>query len=132
MATIADANSYFDTYVVHNESWVRSDDEKKQRALNEAEVDLLEAFGQYYEASSDLPDEAIYQQALWILRQNETIMSQDFNVIGTSVSGISVQMLGRKYDKISPDAQAIIEQDIASRDPDGSHYYNGRFGWTVM
>src|SRR5690606_42159920 len=122
MATIADANTYFDTYVVHNEPWTRADDNKKQRALNEAEVDLIEAYRQFYEDSSDLPDEAIYQQALWIRRQNETIMSQDFNVIGTSVSGISVQMIGRKYDNMSPDAQATSEQDSASRDADGSQY----------
>ena len=83
MANLAEANIYFDTYVAHNQPWTMADDEKKQRSLNQAESMLyLEYAAQYDPENQPLPDRAIYEQALWILRQDDVIMAQDFNVIG--------------------------------------------------
>lgn len=130
--TLQDANVYFDTYVLHNQPWTKADDATKQRALNNAEYLLYQSYPDVYNADDpdlQLPAEAVYQQALWLLRQNEAIMSQDFNVIGQSVSGISMQMKGTKYSLISPDAQRIIEEDLRNRD---NTDYNGRFGWLVL
>lgn len=133
--TIADANLFFDTYVVHNQPWVKAKDEVKQRALNNAEYILYHNYNQSYNKSDpekQMPTDAILWEALWLLRQDESIMKQDFNVTGLSVEGMSIQMKGEYYPLISPDAERIIEDDLNHRNPNDDNYYNGKFGWSVM
>lgn len=130
MANLAEANIYFDTYVAHNQPWTMADDEKKQRSLNQAESMLyLEYAAQYDIDTQPLPDRAIYEQALWILRQDDVIMAQDFNVIGRGVGPVWTQMKGTQYSKISPEVKKIIEEDLRARSDES---WNGKFGWVVM
>lgn len=110
-----DANTYFDNEVLHNDEWVKADDATRQRALNQAERVLYREFRDVYDIvdpTKQIPVNAIYEQALWMLRQNSTIRKSEFGVTGVSVSGIQVQTKGTSPSLIAPEAMKIIEEDI--------------------
>lgn len=127
MVTLEDANRYFDTEVLHNEPWVRSDDDRKQRALTQAENILYRHFRDVYSPEGEkLPNAAIYEQALWMLRQNSQFRNQEFGLVGQSVKGIQTQLKGNPISLISPEAQRVIDEDL---EESGSGYPVG--WWTL-
>jgi hypothetical protein len=122
---LTDAKSYFDTEVLHSGAWDEADDATRQKALNNAERILYRHFSKSYDINNSekwMPAEAIYEQALWMLRQDDTIQKAELGQAGVSVSGISVQMRG-KADYIAPEARRIIAQDLGT---------SVRARWTVI
>lgn len=110
--TLEDAKTYFETEVLHSGPWDEADDATRQKALNNAERILYRHFSSYdiNDESKWMPAEAIYEQALWMLRQDDAIQKAEMGVAGVSVAGISVQMRG-KADYIAPEARRIIAAD---------------------
>ena len=90
--TITDAQAYFDTYVLHSEPWDEADDIRKTKALNQAEKDLYEYFTDYdiNDPEKQLPNEAIFEQALWLLRIDDAIQKAEMGVKNVNVEGISI------------------------------------------
>ncbi|OYD08542.1 hypothetical protein [Paludifilum halophilum] len=122
---IEDAVSYFDTEVLHSGAWDEADDALRQKALNNAERILYRTYGKTYDiddSSKWMPEEAVYEQALWMLRQDDAVQKTELGQVGVSVSGISVQMAG-KPQYIAPEARRIIAEDGGS---------SPRSKWTVI
>lgn len=81
------AERYFAESVFHNDVWMNADDESKQRALNNA----LNMLSRHYRNRS-IPDEAIYEQALWLMKLSEARKQAEQGVVSYSVDGISVSL----------------------------------------
>lgn len=130
--TIPEANTYFQQQVLYSQPWDVLDDDTKMKALNNSERVLYRYYRSLYsldDSSKYMPKEAVFQQSLWLLRQDESVQKQDFGVTGLGVSGINIQMQGNRISEIAPEAQAIIEQD---QEENGNGNNNGKFGWLVM
>jgi hypothetical protein len=92
--TVADAKTYFDTYVLHSDAWDEADVTKQTKALNQAEKDLYEVFTDYNidDPTKQLPKEAVYEQALWLLRIDDALQKAEMGVKNLTVEGISISM----------------------------------------
>ncbi|MFT4413193.1 hypothetical protein ACLM5H_04955 [Fredinandcohnia humi] len=109
--TVANADIYFNENVLHNEEWVTADEATKQRALNNAKKQLYRIYKTYNEVSKPLPDEAIYLQALWLLRLDDAVRKAEQGVRSVSVSGITVT-LARQADFIAPEVVLIVGRRV--------------------
>jgi hypothetical protein len=131
MVNLNDANTYFETYVLHSEPWDNANDAKKQKALNNAEMILYREFRELYDKEDpelQIPLPAICEQAIWMLRKDDTILRSEMGVTGITVSGISVQTKGIGSPLIAPEALRIIAEDQNER---GNGHYDG-LGWLVL
>ena len=91
--TITDANTYFTSFVLHNTEWVDADQDRKQRALNNAANQLYRMYRHSYnETAKPLPDEAVFEQAIWLLRIDDSIRKSEQGVSSISVSGINISV----------------------------------------
>ena len=90
--TITDADTYFTSFVLHNSEWVDADLGRKQLALNNAANQLYRIYRSYDETTKPLPDEAVFEQALWLLRIDDTIRKAEQGVASIYVSGISISV----------------------------------------
>ncbi|MBC9785864.1 hypothetical protein H1S01_15365 [Heliobacterium chlorum] len=106
MADLNRANTYFTNNVLHNEEWMTIEDSIRQRALNNAETQLYRVFRNYRADTRPLPEEAVFEQALWLLRMDETVRKSEQGVKAVSVSGLSISMDGVR--RISPEVIAIL------------------------
>lgn len=85
MVTVQDADMYF-SEVLHNSEWVESAEDMKHRALKTAERQLTRLVKKDFV----LPVEAICEQAITLLRVDETFFQAQLGTKQTSISGISV------------------------------------------
>jgi hypothetical protein len=119
--TLAEAQAYFDSYVLHSEAWDEATTTQQTKALNQAEKDLYEVFTSYdiNDVTKQLPNEAIFEQALWLLRIDDAMQQAEMGVRSVSVEGISISMTSPPP-RISPRARFKINGSA------------GDAGWTVI
>jgi hypothetical protein len=108
---VADADQYFAESVLHNEEWVNADYDKKQRALNNAGNQLYRIYKRYDEVNNPLPVEAVYEQALWLLRLDDTLKRAEQGVRAVNVAGVSVT-LDRINNTVAPQVVAILGRKV--------------------
>ncbi|MCS1350318.1 hypothetical protein [Mechercharimyces sp. CAU 1602] len=124
--SLTDAKAYFDVEVLHSDAWDEVDDTKRQKALNNAERILYRYYSSSYDIDDEdnrMPVEAVYEQALWMLRKDDAIQKAELGVLQVSVEGVSVLTKGAGTDDIAPEVKKIIAHDSgASR----------RSTWTVI
>lgn len=108
---IQEANAYFDTSVLHNYEWINADEDTRLRALNNAKNILYRAYRRFNESRNPLPDEVIYEQALWLLRMDDTIRKSEQGVTSIMVDGIQISIT--KIDKnISPQVISLLGRRV--------------------
>ena len=79
--------------MLHNTEWVDADQDRKQRALNNAGNQLYRMYRHSYnESTKPLPDEAVFEQALWLLRIDDSVRKSEQGVSSISVSGINISV----------------------------------------
>jgi hypothetical protein len=88
--TIGNAEIYFADKVLHNTEWTGADSVTKQRALTAAAEQLYRLYKHYNPTDKPLPDEAVYEQALWMLRIDDSVRKAEQGVKTISVAGIAV------------------------------------------
>jgi hypothetical protein len=84
---IATADVYFSENVLHNDAWVNADNDSKQRALNNASNVLSRIY-----KNRSIPEEAVFEQALWLMKITEARKQAEIGVTSYSVDGITVQL----------------------------------------
>lgn len=84
---IVSADKYFSESVLHNDAWISSDTDSKQRALSNASNILSRHY-----RNRDIPDEAVFEQALWLMKISEARKQAEQGVVSYSVDGISVSL----------------------------------------
>jgi hypothetical protein len=105
--TVQNADTYFQNEVLHNQLWLDATTETKTRALKNAENMLYRAFKNYNSETKPLPDNAVYEQAYFLLLVDETIQKSALGVKQVSVSGLSISVDAPRY-PISPEARMIL------------------------
>lgn len=105
--TIADADTYFQTQVLHNQLWLNADSSTKQRALNNASNMIYRAYKNYDATNNPVPDIAVFEQSYFILMIDETIQRSALGVKQVSVSGISISVQAPFY-PIAPEVVMIL------------------------
>ncbi|MBC9786289.1 hypothetical protein H1S01_17665 [Heliobacterium chlorum] len=110
MVDLSNANAYLTHRVLHNEDWMSADDITRQRALNTAEIQLYRLFRRFQPDIYPIPEEAVFEQALWLLRMDETIRKTQQGVKSVSVSGLSISM--DRVNPVSPEVIAILGRRV--------------------
>ena len=114
---IATADKYFEEEVFHNEMWTAATEESKNRALKNADNILSRRYSR-----RTVPAEAVFEQALWIMKISEARKQSEQGVVNYSIDGISVSLsqvdrsiapavmdlLGRKVGQSLSDRQGWI------------------------
>lgn len=84
---IITADRYFSESVLNNDAWVNADNDSKQRALNNASNILSRQY-----KNREIPDEAVFEQAIWLLKISEARKQAEQGVVSYSIDGITVQL----------------------------------------
>ena len=97
--------------MLHNAEWVGADQDRKQRALNNAGNQLYRIYRNSYDATKPLPDEAVYEQAIWLLRIDDSIRKAEQGVSSVSVSGISISVQKINL-SVAPEVLSILGRRV--------------------
>ncbi|MBC9785102.1 hypothetical protein H1S01_11345 [Heliobacterium chlorum] len=89
MIGVTAADQYF-TGILHNEEWNTADPSMKKRALEQAETQLYRYFRSFSPATRPLPDEAVFEQAIWLLRMDDSVRKTQQGVRSVGVGGIQI------------------------------------------
>lgn len=109
--TVTDADNYFTDNVLHNDEWLNADRPSKERALNNAKIQIYRHYRKYNQAKKPVPDGAIFEQALWLLRIDDTMKRVQQGVRSINVNGISIQV-DRIHNTFSPEVIAILGRRV--------------------
>lgn len=105
------ANDYFANEVLHADEWNEADTTTRQKALKNAENQLYRIYKNYNPDTKPLPEIAIYEQALWLLRIDDAIRRAELGVTSVSVGGINISV-SRVNLAVSPEVVSIIGRRI--------------------
>ena len=97
-----EAVNYFENEVLHNDMWVEADEAMRKRALKNAENELYETFKRYKPSTNPLPMKAIFEQALWLLRKDDTILKAEQGVTNVNLAGAVQMSISGNTPKVSP------------------------------
>lgn len=114
--SVGDADTYFNDNVLHATEWSEADDSTKQKALNNAENQLYRYYKSYDKVDNPVDDIAVFEQALWLLRLDDSIRKAEQGVKQLSVNGITIAV-DRAASYIAPEVTRILGR---------------RIGWTVL
>ena len=109
MVDIQTADLYFQTEVFLNDAWVNATDEQKGRALKNAENQLYRYFPEFNPTLNPMPDQAVFEQAYFLMLIDETIQKSALGVKQVSVGGVSISVNSTTY-PLSPEVSLIIKQ----------------------
>lgn len=125
---VTDADTYFNTYVLNNDEWTAATTDKKNRALQQAQAQLYSLYTTYSLTTTTgkplLPDNAVFEQSLWLLRIDDTIRRSEQGVRAISVNGIYIQ-LDKAFKIVAPEVINILGRRT------GRYTSDGRQGWTL-
>ncbi|MCS0827388.1 hypothetical protein NX029_26090 [Cytobacillus firmus] len=102
MYTYEEAVNYFENEVLHNQAWTSAEEAARNRALKNAENELYNNFRQYKPSVKPLPNKAIFEQALWLLRKDDTILRAEQGVTNVNLSGAVQMSISGNTPKIAP------------------------------
>jgi hypothetical protein len=106
---VADADAYFNSEVLWAEEWTSADATTKEKALTNAENQLYRVYTSYTitDVEKQIDNKAIYEQALWMLRLDDSIRKAEQGVRQISLSGITVS-IDRAPSYIAPEVVKIL------------------------
>lgn len=107
------AEDYFGSEVLWADEWSNADYTSKEKALTNAENQLYRFYRTYNvsDPNNQIDKKAVYEQALWLLRLDDTIRKAEQGVRSVSVSGISIN-LDKAATYIAPEAVRIIGRRV--------------------
>lgn len=108
--TYEEAVAYFENEVLHNTAFIDADSAKRNRSLKSAENELYNAFPMFDKVLKPLPNNAIFEQAIWLLRKDETIMKGELGITNINLSGEVSMSVSQKDNRIAPNVMAIIRK----------------------
>lgn len=103
---IVAADAYFDEFVLNNEVWKAADEDVRKRALNNAFRILSRQYPR-----REIPVEAVFEQAVWIMKITEARKQSAQGVVAYSIDGISVT-LSQVDRSISPEVFSILGRRV--------------------
>ncbi len=115
MYSFEEANGYLTNEVLHNAAWLEADQPKQERALKNAANELYADFTKFTPNKRPLPPRAIFEQAIWILRKDDSMLKAEQGVTNINISGEFSLGLGGKTQRISPAAIKLIRAKKVGR-----------------
>jgi hypothetical protein len=111
--TQAEADAYFNANVVWSDEWDTATTTLKDKAITNAENQLYRTYKNYdiTDATKQIDKKAIYEQALWLLRLDDTIRKAEQGAKQISISGIMISV-DRVASYIAPEAIRIIGRRV--------------------
>lgn len=106
--TYEEAVAYFENEVLHNTAFIEADPVKRNRALKSAENELYSSFPMFDKATKPLPNTAIYEQAIWLLRKDDTILKGELGITNINLSGEVSLSVSQKDNRIAPNVKNIL------------------------
>lgn len=113
---VGQAEEYFGMNVLWTDEWDAVSFTQKDKALTNAENQLYRYYTGYNPTDKPVPNEAVFEQALWLLRLDDSIRKAEQGVRSVSVKGISIS-LDKAADYIAPEVRKMLGR---------------RVGWTVL
>lgn len=119
------AERYFEEEVFDNDAWTKADEPSKQRALKNASNILYRYYSHYKPNVRELPEAAVFEQTLWLLKVSEARKQAEQGVTSYSIDGISVQL--SKIDRtIAPQTKMILGRRVGRSINDRVGYIDSR------
>lgn len=112
------ADVYFNESVFHNDAWINADVGMKKRALKNATAILNRIY-----KNRNIPDEAIFEQALWLMKVSEAQKQAEQGVVYYSIDGINVT-LSQVDRTVAPSVVQIMGRRVGRSE-------SGRTGYIV-
>lgn len=103
---VVTADAYFDEFVLNNDAWKKADESLRKRALNNASRILSRHYPRRI-----ISEEAIFEQAVWIMKISEARKQSAQGVVSYSIDGISVT-LSQIDRSISPEVISILGRRV--------------------
>lgn len=111
--TVTEAETYFSTEVLWTDEWEGATATLKEKALTNAENQLYRYYTNYdiTDTENQIPANAIFEQALWLLRLDDSIRKAEQGVKQISVSGVTIS-LDRATSYIAPEVKRILGRRV--------------------
>lgn len=115
---VGSAEEYFGVNVLFTDEWDNASYTLKDKALTNAENQLYRFYTSYdiTDTTKQIDKKAIYEQALWLLRLDDSIRKAEQGIRQISVSGVTIA-IDRAPDYIAPEVRRIMGR---------------RVGWSVL
>lgn len=113
MMIYEDVKSYIDESIFHSDSFDVLDDDKKRKAVNNAESILYHMYKSYKPEKNPLPIEAIAYQTMWILAKDETFTKADMGLASQSIEGMT-QTFANRDKTVSPEVKRILKKRVGT------------------
>lgn len=108
--TVAEADIYFRDNVIDDKAWQNAYEPIKDKVLNASQNILYREYPQYDRVDNPIPDEAIYEQAIWMLSKPEYTKKADYGVNSAGADGVFYTMKPSK--RISPEVRRMLGRKI--------------------
>lgn len=89
---IEKVETYIEDNIYHSRLWDQADELDKVKAFNQACNMLTSLLKGIFPLREELNEEDIAQQALWIMKLDDTLQRAEMGITSVSVDGVSVQM----------------------------------------
>lgn len=111
---VTDADTYFSANVLWTDEWDAANATTKGKALTNAENQLYRYYNSYdiEDSTKWIPDNAVYEQALWLLRLDDSIRKAEQGVRQISVKGVTISV-DRAASYIAPEVVRILGRRIS-------------------
>ena len=98
--TTQELNVYIDENILHSECWDRATEKQRVKALNNSRRTLSRLFSDRYKGE-EIPVEHLAEQAVWMLRIDETIQKAETGVTSINVDGLGIS-ISQKDNTVAP------------------------------
>jgi len=105
--TVNEADAYFSTNVLWSEEWDTATTVQKEKALTNAENQLYRYYKNYDITNKPIDNIAVYEQALWLLRLDDSIRKAEQGVKNISIQRINIA-IDSASSYIAPEVKRIL------------------------
>ncbi len=115
MSELEQVSLFIAENVYHSDVYDRATDVQRQKAINSAKRTLQRVLPHFY--SEQVPIEAIAEQAIWLMRIDDTMQRAEMGVTSISIDGISLA-ISEKNRSIAPivlELNGITETALTKR-----------------
>jgi len=87
---ITEVSSYIDNNIYHSKVWDKADTKARTKAVNNAERTIKRLLSKYIE--NDIPTEFLAEQAVYIMRIDDTFLRAELGATNITIDGVSVSI----------------------------------------
>lgn len=93
MSVLEEVQSYIDENILHSDVFDAADENKKRKAVKNAENALYNYYRQFNPEENPIQIAAVAYQTIWLLQIDDSVRRAEQGVTNVNVMGISISML---------------------------------------